>query len=294
MPAPVEDRVAVVTVSYNSSRQLPEFLGSIRALDVPPAHTLIVDNASRDLDETRAAAAANGASLVELDRNLGYGGAVNAGVRGLPADIAYVLISNPDVALEPDALSTMLGVLEADERIGAVGPRILNEDGTVYPSARGIPSIRTGVGHALLVRSWPSNPWTRTYRGEREEGRRAAGWLSGSCLLVRRSAFEEVGGFDEAYFMYFEDVDLGYRLGRRGWTNLYEPSATVTHIGGLSTRAESTRMLQAHHESAIRFIGRKYSSWPFAPVRWALTVGLRTRFAIESWRAERASRRAAD
>src|SRR5690606_10093760 len=106
-----------------------------------------------------------------------------------------------------------------------LGPRVLNEDGTTYPSARAVPSLRTGVGHALFTNLWTANPWSRRYRDDLApaDEARDAGWLSGSCVLVRRRAFDELGGFDEGYFMYFEDVDLGYRLGKAGYRNVYEP-----------------------------------------------------------------------
>ncbi|MGX5695910.1 glycosyltransferase family 2 protein [Agromyces soli] len=287
MPAPAEGRVAVVTVSYNSSAQLPPFLESVARSTLAPGHVVIVDNASRDVDETEAVAREQGASVVRLEQNLGYGGAVNAGVRSLPASVEYVLISNPDVALAPEALAILMTAAEADASLGAVGPRILNPDGTTYPSARSVPSIRTGVGHAVLAQPWPTNPWTRAYRAESKDATspRSAGWLSGSCLLVRRTAFEAINGFDEGYFMYFEDVDLGYRLGKAGWVNRYEPAAEAVHIGGLSTRSESERMLRAHHESAIRFIHAKYSRPVLAPVRWVLTLGLKARLRVVARRA---------
>lgn len=282
MPALSEDRLAIVTVSYNSSAQLPAFLGSVARSSVRPAQVVIVDNASSDVEETESIARGSGAVVLRLTQNRGYGGAVNAGIAALPPSVEYVLISNPDVALAPETLAVLLDSASGDPSIGAIGPRILNVDGSTYPSARRVPSLRTGVGHAMLAQPWPSNPWTRAYRGDgaADSGPRFAGWLSGSCLLVRRTAFEAIGGFDEGYFMYFEDVDLGYRLGRAGWANRYEPAAQATHVGGLSTRAESARMLRAHHESAIRFIKLKYAKPPLAPIRWALTAGLRIRLRL--------------
>ena len=109
--------------------------------------------------------------------------------------------------------------------------------------------------------------------------RRDAGWLSGSCLLVRRSAFERIDGFDEGYFMYFEDVDLGYRFGLAGFRNVYQPDAEVTHVGGHSTRGESAAMVEAHHRSARRFVAAKYRGPLLAPVRWVLDAGI----AVRSW-----------
>jgi N-acetylglucosaminyl-diphospho-decaprenol L-rhamnosyltransferase len=99
-------------------------------------------------------------------------------------------------------------------------------------------------------------------------------------VLVRRSAFAELGGFDSGYFMYFEDVDLGYRLGKSGYRNVYEPSAVVTHTGAHSTSSDSGRMLTAHHDSAIRFLNRKYARRSLWPVRAVLTLGLRLRLAV--------------
>ncbi|MBM7504141.1 glycosyltransferase family 2 protein [Agromyces aurantiacus] len=279
MPSATLDRVAVVTVSYNSGGQLPAFLDSVAALSTRPGSVVVADNASADVAETRSLTAARGVRLVELGENAGYGAAVNAAVRALPPGVEYVLVSNPDVAMSADALAVLVDALDRQPAAGAVGPRILNPDGTTYPSARNLPSLRTGVGHALLGTPWPTNPWTRAYRAETQspDRRRSVGWLSGACVLVRRRAFDEVGGFDPGYFMYFEDVDLGLRLGRAGWLNAYEPDAVVTHIGGLSTKKESRRMVLAHHRSAERFLRRKYASPLLAPLRWALVAGLRLR-----------------
>lgn len=271
------DATAVVTVSYNSSGQFDSFLSSLRPEMNRGLRVVIADNGSADLEETRRLATAFGAEVLALGDNHGYGGAINRAIRTLPDEIDAVLISNPDIIVESGAIDTLRHRLDSDSRIAAVGPRILNEDGTVYPSARSIPSLRTGVGHALFVRVWPSNPWTRAYRAERETEARDVGWLSGACLLVRRDAFERIGGFDEGYFMYFEDVDLGYRLGKHGYRNRYEPDAAVVHHGGLSTRTESKRMLSVHHQSAYRFLSNKYPGPLLAPVRLALRIALTAR-----------------
>lgn len=274
-------RLAVVTVAFRSNAVLPAFLASIAAASAESVTTVVVDN--RPDSESRAAALAEeiGATYIALPNNPGYGGAVNAGVKALPADITWVLVSNPDVVLHPGVIDALVAVGESDERIGAIGPAVLNSDGTVYPSARRVPSLRTGVGHALFVNLWAANPWTRRYRADDEAvAARDAGWLSGACLLVRRTAFDELGGFDEDYFMYFEDVDLGYRLGKAGYRNRYEPGAAVTHVGAHTAARDSSAMIRAHHDSARRFIGRKYAGWYLWPVRAALGVGLAARSAV--------------
>lgn len=272
-------RVAVVTVAFGSSGELPQFLETARAQGKMVGRVIVADNPSTDSARSAEITLGAGAEFLPLSSNRGYGGAVNAAVATLGDDVEAVLVSNPDVQLGPGAVDALLAALDADPGIGAVGPKVLNQDGTVYPSARDIPSLRTGVGHALFSHIWPRNPWTRRYRqdGFDVDAARDVGWLSGACLLVRRSAFAQIGGFDDRYFMYFEDVDLGYRLSRAGWRNCYRPSAVVTHVGGTSTVKVRTRMLRVHHESAYRFLAAKYRGWYLAPLRWALHIGLHAR-----------------
>ena len=279
MSKPPLDATAVVTVSYNSSSQLMSFLESVRRSETGDLTVVVADNRSADLDSTTEITRLHGARLLALPENRGYGGAINAAVESLPARFEYVLISNPDVELMPGAISTMLAELDGDAHVGAVGPRVLNSDGSTYPSGRQLPSLRTGIGHALFARVWPKNPWSRAYRGDGEGGdtRRAVGWLSGSCLLVRRSAFEELNGFDEGFFMYFEDVDLGFRMGKAGWSSVYTPAASVVHTGAHSTSADSGKMVRVHHESAYRYLEKKYSGPLLAPVRGVLKIGLSAR-----------------
>jgi N-acetylglucosaminyl-diphospho-decaprenol L-rhamnosyltransferase len=286
----VTPRVAVVTVSYDSAGVLGPFLDSVPgALPDEPVEIWLADNKPGSPHRAEIETLAQHADAIyrPMTGNLGYGHAMNAVVAELPAHIQYLLISNPDVVLHPHALATLVDTLESADDIGAVGPRILELDGSSYPSARSVPSIRNGIGHALFANVWPTNPWSRSYRqdiGEHPE-QRDAGWLSGACLLVRRTAFEQLGGFDTGYFMYFEDVDLGYRLGLAGWRNVYEPSAIVLHTGAHSTTGESAAMLEAHHRSARRFLAKKYAGWWLWPVRATLSLGLSVRSAFVRSRA---------
>jgi N-acetylglucosaminyl-diphospho-decaprenol L-rhamnosyltransferase len=279
---PTGARVAAITVSYGSLGVLPGLLKSIPTASTSPVLVRVADNKAQDAkDNADAVSGEFGAEYVPLPGNVGYGSAVNAAAAGLPDSIEWVLVVNPDVVLQPGSIDTLLLTGSDDPSIGAVGPRTLTTDGDVYPSARSVPSLRTGVGHALFVNLWVDNPWTRAYRNENQSDpvRRDAGWLSGACVLVRRTVFEALGGFDEGYFMYFEDVDLGYRIGKLGYRNVYEPDATVLHTGAHSTTtaSESERMISAHHESARRFLGRKYRGWWLWPVRVSLTIGLALR-----------------
>ena len=279
--------IAVVTVAYRSNDVLPGFLDSIAAASAADVRCIVVDNRPGEGSRAAELAAQHGADYVALPSNPGYGGAINAGVAVLPPSVRWVLISNPDVVLHPGVIDALAAVGESDPLIAAIGPAVLNPDGTVYPSARRVPSLRTGVGHALFVNLWTDNPWTRRYRQDADEAvtPRDTGWLSGACLLVRRDIFDAIGGFDEGYFMYFEDVDLGYRLGKAGYRNRYEPGVAVTHVGGHTAARDSAVMIRAHHTSARRFITRKYSGWHLWPVRVALSAGLAVRSALLQHRA---------
>ena len=278
-----DPRVAIVTVSYGSGAVLDGFLSSIPMASTSPVLTVVADNAAES-DGVADLAARHGAQYLALPQNLGYGGAVNAAARDLPDGVDWILVCNPDLVLGAGAVDALVATGDADPAVASVGPLIRDAAGAVYPSARKVPSLRTGVGHALFANLWLENPWTRAYRNDTDlpPRRRDAGWLSGACVLVRRSTFDRLGGFDPGYFMYFEDVDLGYRIGAAGLVNRYEPAAEVTHTGAHSTttESESARMIEVHHRSARRFIDRKYRGWWLWPVRVVLAVGLTVRSAL--------------
>jgi N-acetylglucosaminyl-diphospho-decaprenol L-rhamnosyltransferase len=272
--------VAVVTVAYNTGRELETFLDSLAGAGLEPGSpVVVVDNSPQSRPETRQRAESRGARYLHAAENRGYGGGVSAGVAALDGPVDFLLISNPDVVFAPAAIDELLAGASRHPNGAAFGPRILDASGQVYPSARQLPSLRTGIGHALFSRVWPTNPWTRSYWADRDAElvEREAGWVSGAALLVLKSAYDAIGGFDQGYFMYFEDVDLGARFGQAGWKNVYVPSAVVTHTGALSTSQDSKTMELEHHRSAYRYLARKYSAWYLAPLRLVLRVSLGVR-----------------
>lgn len=278
--------LAVVTVTYSPGAALTGFLDSLAKATNRPVRVILADNGSTDGAPERAAGR-DGVELLRTGGNLGYGTAANRGVAALPAEYGWVVVANPDVEWSPGSLDTLLAAAERWPNGGAFGPLIREPDGEVYPSARLLPSLGRGIGHAVLGRVWPGNPWTRSYRqSDTAVTERAAGWLSGSCLLLRRAAFEVVRGFDERYFMYFEDVDLGDRLGAAGWLNVYVPEAEVTHLGGHATRNASARMLAEHHGSAYRYLADRHRGPQWLPVLAAIKAGLALRLKLET-RADR-------
>jgi N-acetylglucosaminyl-diphospho-decaprenol L-rhamnosyltransferase len=263
-------------VTYSPGETLASFLDSLdKAAAAGPIPVILADNGSTD-GSVEPAAERAGVTLVPTGGNLGYGGAANVGVKH--TDTEFVVVANPDVVWSVGSLDLLLAAARRWPQAGSLGPLIQTPQGDIYPSARALPSLGRGIGHALCGWWWPSNPWTAAYRRERGtpvEG--AVGWLSGSCLLLRRAAFDAVGGFDPSYFMYFEDVDLGDRLGAAGWQNVYVPEAEVLHIGGHSTERHRDRMTVEHHRSAYRYLARRYAGARWLPVRLALRAGLGAR-----------------
>lgn len=286
MVAFVTARLAVITVTYSPGEHLGLFLDSIPTATTREVTVFLADNGSTDGVPERAAAEREHVEFLPTGGNLGYGTALNRGVaevarRGHEFDPDWVLVANPDVEFTPGSIDRLLTAASRHPRGAAFGPRIVEHDGSTYPSARAVPTLRRGIGHALLGGVWRANPWSKAYHSDAEMDReRRAGWLSGSCLLLRREAFAQVGGFDERYFMYLEDVDLGDRLGRAGWQNVYVPDAVIHHDQGHAAGAVPERMLPAHHASAYRFQADRHPGPIFAPLRAVLWLGLRLRMRI--------------
>jgi N-acetylglucosaminyl-diphospho-decaprenol L-rhamnosyltransferase len=275
---PAEPDLRVVVITYSPGDELDRFLDTLVAATSRPFEVVLADNGSTDGAPERATSRP-GVRLVATGGNLGYGAAANVGAAGARAP--WLLVANPDISFAAGSIDVLLAAAEAWPRGAAWGPAILTPQGDLYPSARALPSLGRGIGHALAGWWWPSNPWTASYRREREtpvEGE--AGWLSGSCLLLRREAFEQVGGFDPSFFMYFEDVDLCDRLGRAGWRCVYVPNAVVEHRGGHATSRAPKPMLRAHHSSAYRYLARRYAGRRYAPLRAVLALGLLARYLL--------------
>jgi N-acetylglucosaminyl-diphospho-decaprenol L-rhamnosyltransferase len=272
--------VLCVTVTYNPGATLTAFVDSLVPAGFPPGRLLVVDNGSTDGAPEAVARAHEHVTLVRSPGNVGYGRAANIGAALADPAQHWLLVCNPDTIATPETVTRLLDAARDAPRAGVLGPRILDPDGSVYPSARALPSIRTGIGHALLSGVWPSNPWTRRYQQRdvsASEETSTVGWLSGAFLLVRREAFEQVGGFDDDFFMYFEDVDLGRRMSEAGWSNLFVPSAEVMHIGGESTARAADVMIEAHHASAHRYIAKTHPGLLWRPVVAAVGLGLSVR-----------------
>ena len=254
-------RTAAVVVNYESGPALARCVSDLARCGLDAV--VVVDNGSADGSLADSVASSPGFEIVDPGKNLGYGAAANRGAAATSSE--FVLVCNPDLEVPVGAVEVLAGVLDSDHGVALVGPLIRTPSGERYPSARQFPSMVDAAGHALLGIFTPDNRFTRRYqRSELDlagDVSQDVDWVSGACFLVRREAFEQVGGFDESFFMYLEDVDLCWRLDRAGWRVSYAPAASVVHLQGRSTDRHPYRMILEHHRSLLRFATRSSEGW---------------------------------
>jgi len=264
----VSAEIAAVIVNYNAGSELVLALQSLASdLAGREWEAVVVDNASTDGSDTLANAFAPRVRLIRNSNNVGFGRAVNQGMAASSAPL--VLIMNPDCRLHAGAVAALQGQLDAHDGCAVVGPRVLDPDGAVQGSARGDPDMLTGLfGRTGRLREWfpllPAarrNVVTQVAIGNGTPSV-VVDWVSGACMLVRRSAFEAVGGFDARYFMYWEDADLCRRLRGHGYHVRYVPGATVVHQVGHSSRSARAASIRAFHESAYQYYATHVAKGP--------------------------------
>jgi GT2 family glycosyltransferase len=229
-------------VTYQSSKDLA------RQLNCEPLRRsfdriVVVDNGSTDGCVGIARRA--GAAVVARESNDGYAAAVNAGVRATRSE--FVAIMNPDVFFDEEAVLHRLLDEFSDPRVGLASPALRLPGGHLQDSARAVPSPRE-----LALRRFTRRVTAGAITSDR---RLDVPWVVGACVVVRRSAFEDVGGFDERYHLYFEDVDFCVRLWRNGWSVRFVPDVTVRHEHRAASRRFG-RAMTKHARSALRFFQR--------------------------------------
>lgn len=279
--------VSVVIVDYNAGLDLRNALQSIAdELRDVRWEGVVVDNASSDGSAAVVSEFA-AARLIHNDANVGFARGVNQGLAATAGRL--VLIMNPDCRLVPHAFTTLQRELEQHPDCAIVGPRILDPDGAVQGSARGDPDMLTGLfgRTAPLRRAMPDLAVSR--RNVVQETAQAdslvVDWVSGACMLARRDALQRVKGFDEGYFLYWEDADLCRRLRAEGYHVRYVPAATAVHRVGQSSRTARSAAVRAFHDSAYRYYATYVARGRLNPKRLLARVllGLRCRWIL--WRA---------
>jgi N-acetylglucosaminyl-diphospho-decaprenol L-rhamnosyltransferase len=270
------DRVSAVIVHYRTPEQTVK---AVRALaeTAPGAEIVVVDNASGDRIEERLATEAPVARVVSERENRGYGAACNRGAR--ETDRPYLLFLNSDAYVRSGAVEALVEVAEADPFAAAVGPRLFHADGRLQPSIRRRPTpwrvFCESLGLAFLARGRGFLAGHTATREDHSRPRAVEG-LMGAALLVRRSAFQEAGGFDEQYFLYAEETDLMERWRRLGRRLLFEPRAEVVHEGGASA---GDPVFGELHAGLARYVGKYHGKAAARAARIFLWTGAGIRYA---------------
>jgi N-acetylglucosaminyl-diphospho-decaprenol L-rhamnosyltransferase len=246
--------LAVVIVNFNTGDWLARCLASIDASRGNVATDLVVIDNDSD-DESADAAEAAGVRLIRNPTNRYLSPAWNQGAA--ETDAPLLLFLNPDTEWFHGTLADLVAVARAHPQAGIVGPMLRNPDGTVYPSGRRFPSLINAVGHAFVSPITRDNRFTRRYEmdGWDRTTEREVDWVSGACMLFSRGAFDAVGGFDEGFPLYAEELDIATRLREEGWTVVFTPAVEVIHAVGVSTGGDRRphRLVVMHSASLYRY-----------------------------------------
>lgn len=264
--------LSIVIVNWNVRELLRRCLVSIASsdglfvgLDTPgystsgwQAEVIVVDNASADGSVAMLAQDFSWVQVIANRENRGFTAANNQGLAASRG--RYVLFLNPDTELAADALRTLLDYAEKHAAVGVLGPQLRYGDGSVQSSRRRFPTLATFFLESTVVqRWWPRNQvLARYYVLDRpDDAISQVDWLVGACMLLRRAVLDQIGGFDEGFFMYSEELDLCRRAVDAGWQVVYLPAAVVTHYEGKSSEQVVAARHIRFHSSRVRYV-RKY------------------------------------
>lgn len=245
--------ISIVIVQHSKGDLTARAIATLRMHTTFPHEITVVDNGSPDGSADRVSRECQGISLIRLDANAGFGAANNAGVRASKGDL--LLFLNNDTESIEDPLTPVAARFEAEPGIGVLGPRLVNQDRSFQLSAGHLPSFLSEIGDKFLYNAVDREiPGARAMASALFGRERRVGWVTGAALFIRRRLFEALGGFDERFFMYFEDKDLCSRAIAAGAHVLYCPSPALVHLrGGSSTAGRSAYLQRAYRESQMLY-----------------------------------------
>jgi N-acetylglucosaminyl-diphospho-decaprenol L-rhamnosyltransferase len=275
---PAAPRVAVVIVSFNTRPELLRCLTSLRLARVP-LEVVVVDNASADGSCEAVRGEFPSAQVLENALNEGYSRANNRGWRATAAP--FVLLLNSDAEVRAGTVEALVDILETRPAVGIVGPRTVGSDGTVQVSSGPDLTPFAEWKQRRLVRGVErADPNALALAAARYSTEHEPAWVSGSCLLTRRTLLEAAGGFDEGFFLYEEDVDLCVRVGRLGYRVLFTPAAELLHHKGRSMARVPDRARFEYHRSHLLYYRKHRGAATVALLRaYLAALGLTSAFA---------------
>lgn len=264
--------VSIIIVNWNVRDLLARCLDSVLrgaqpvcpgAWQLPSSRhifeVLVVDSASSDDSPAMVRERYPEVRLYDSQVNLGYTGGNNLGIRESRG--RYLLLLNPDTEVADDAVLQMVSAMEKEPQLGVVGPQLRYADGSIQPSRRRFPTLRTALVDSTFLGRWfPNHPELARYQVlERSPDERCrVDWLVGACLLVRREVVDSVGYLDESYFMYSEELDWQKRIRDAGWGIAYVPAARVTHYEGKSSEQAGVPTHVRFSRSKIRYFQKHH------------------------------------
>jgi N-acetylglucosaminyl-diphospho-decaprenol L-rhamnosyltransferase len=277
--------VSVVIVTFNSERWIERCLESVRGYD-----TIVVDHGSTDETLEIVRRRFSDVHVIE-EENLGMGGGNNAGMR--LASGRYFLLLNSDAWVTGDAVEQLARFADQRPDSAVVGPRLLNPDGSLQRSVRAFPTLwRLATEYLFLRKLAPrSRALNSFYEGGFDHDQvREVDWVFGACLLVRRDAADEVGLFDESFFMFSEETDWCYRFHEAGWRVFFFPDAEVVHVGGAS---HGGSLFAENVRGHLRFLAKHRGTREAERARRLLLAGVRLRLLLFRGERRRSYREAA-
>lgn len=283
--------LSILIVNWNAASVLADCLGSLPAGAGDLAfETLVVDNASTDASLALIRERFPQVQVIANTRNVGFAAANNQAAQA--ARGRYLLLLNPDTQVQPGALAALVAFAEAHPTAGAIGPRLLNADGTPQRSCwRGFPGLGMALADAFYLWKVPGLPFAR--RTEYQPGEltqpRAVDHLLGAAMLIPRALWEQLGGLDAGYFLFLEETDWCYRAQRLGRPCMYLPSAVIVHLGEHSMGQNPQRNLPQFYHSYCQFYRKNQAP---GPLRQALLKGIIAtaaliRLGLWGWRRAR-------
>ncbi len=288
------EHVSVVVVNWNAGGALRACLTALSATEGDQPQVIVVDNASTDGSQAELAAVYPTLEIIQNDANVGFARAVNQGIRAARGQ--FTLVLNPDVILASSTVPRLLRFMTSHPDAGVAGPRLLDPDGSVQGSARRDPSAWTALfgRSAPMTRLFPNNPVSQRELpalAVADDAPVRVDWLSGACLLVRRTAWETVGLLDERFFLFWEDADWCLRFRRAGWGVYYVPAASGTHFVGVSRAGRRLGSVLDFHVSAYRYYRKHRRQSALHPMSILVGLGLLGSLAFRSLQAPWGSRR---
>ncbi len=274
-----EVKLSVVIVTYNSG---DDVVRCVEALDEAVSYSydvVVVDNASSDGVVDVLVDRFPKVRAIQMQKNVGFARAVNVGMRA--SEAPFVLVLNPDTISQPGSIDMLIRFAAENEGLGIAAPRLYYPDGRDQGTARSFPTAAAGIfgRRSPLTRRFPANRWSRRFLSGLDAGNEpfVCDWVSGACMLIPRRIIEETGGFDERYFLFWEDADWCHRMSNRGLKVWTVPASAVVHKEGGSRSGWPAPVIRHFHRGAYLYWKTFEAPQLWNPLRWLAAGALAAR-----------------